>query len=113
MKKVIIRMLKKAIRFCKNNINTILLGYIAVIVTANSIDNSTIIKDVDTVSYQVNTLSAQHDELKEDISIIQSSVYDILCPREVNNQQTNTQTNQQTNPPILGNQFTLDDECTD
>ena len=109
MKKVIIQMLKKAIWFCKNNKNTILLGYIAVIVTANSIDNSTIIRDVDTVSYQVNSLSAQHDELKEDISIIQSSVYDILCPKETNNQQTNTQTN----PPILGNQFTLDDECTD
>lgn len=109
MKKVIARILKKAIRFCKNNINTILLGYIAVIVTANSIDNSTIIKDLDTISYQVNTLSAQHDELKEDISIIQSSVYDILSPREVNNQQTNTQTN----PPILGNQLNLDDECTD
>nr|DAN91816.1 MAG TPA: hypothetical protein [Crassvirales sp.] len=109
MKKVITRMLKKVILFCKNNKNTILLGYIAVFVTANSIDNSTIIRDVDTVSYQVNSLSAQHDELKEDISIIQSSVYDILSPREVNNQQTNTQTN----PPILGNQFTLDDECTD
>lgn len=109
MKKVITRILKKAIQFCKNNINTILLGYIAVIVTANSIDNSTIIKDVDIVSYQVNTLSAQHNELKEDISIIQSSVYDILCPKEVNNQQTNTQTN----PPILGNQLNLDDECTD
>lgn len=109
MKKVITQMLKKAIYLCKNNINTILLGYIAVIVTANCIDNSTIIRDVDTVSYQVNSLSAQHDELKEDISIIQSSVYDILCPKETNNQQTNTQTN----PPILGNQFTLDDECTD
>lgn len=110
MKKVITRILKKAIRFCKNNINTILLlGYIAVIVTTNSIDNSTIIRNLDTVSYQVNSLSVQHDELKEDISIIQSSVYDILCPREINNQQTN----QQTNPPILGNQTTLDDECTD
>lgn len=109
MKKVITRMLKKAIWFCKNNKNTILLGYIAVIVTANSIDNSTIIRNLDTVSYQVNSLSVQHDELKEDISIIQSSVYDILCPREINNQQTN----QQTNPPILGNQTILDDECTD
>lgn len=109
MKKVITRILKKTIWFCKNNINTILLGYIAVIVTTNSIDNSTIIRNLDTVNYQVNSLSVQHDKLKEDINIIQSSVYDILCPREVNNQQTN----QQTNPPILGNQTTLDDECTD
>ena len=109
MKKVITQILKKMICLCKNNINTILLGYITVIVTVNCIDNSTIIRDVDTVSYQVNSLSAQHDELKEDINIIQSSVYDILCPKETNNQQINTQTN----PPILGNQFTLDDECTD
>lgn len=109
MKKVIARMLKKAIWFCKNNKNTILLSYIAVIVTANCIDNSTIIRDVDTVSYQVNSLSAQHDELKEDINFVQSSVYDVLCPKETNNLQTNIQTN----PPILGNQFTLDDECTD
>lgn len=109
MKKVIVRMLKKAIWFCKKNKNTILLGYIAVIVTANCVDNSTIINDVNTIGYQVNSLSAQHDELKEDINLIQSTVYDILAPREVNNQQTNTQTY----PPILGNQFTLDDECTD
>ena len=77
MKKVITRILKKAIWFCKNNINTILLGYIAVIVTANSIDNSTIIKDVDIVRYQVNTLSAQHDELKEDISIILFMIFSV------------------------------------
>lgn len=105
MKKVMKQMLRKAICLCKKNKITILLGYIAVIVTANSIDNSNIIKDLSIVDYEVNSLCTRLDEVQQAVNDVQYSIYDIKSP--------NKQTTQQIYPPVLGNQTTLDDECTD
>lgn len=99
------QMLQKAICLCKKNKITILLGYIAVIVTANSIDNSTIIRDLTTVEYEISNLHTRLDEIQQAVNDVQCSIYSIESPNE--------QTTQQTYPPILGNQTTLDDECTD